>query len=69
MAYASQVGGLWLTRSVGEEIIIGEGEHEAVVVVEAASGGRAQLRILAGPSVRIQRAELRWTTTEKENTK
>ena len=69
MGYASQAGGLWLTRNVGEEIIIGEGEHEVVIVVEAASGGRAQLRILAGPQIKIQRAELRWSTTDKEVSK
>lgn len=66
MGYASKAGGLWLTRAVGEEIIIGEGENEIVIVVETASGGRAQLRILAGPNIKIQRAELRWTTTDKD---
>lgn len=66
MGYASQAGGLWLTRSVGEEIIIGEGENEVVIVVEAASGGRTQLRLLAGPHITIQRAELRWSTTDDQ---
>lgn len=66
MGYASQAGGLWLTRSAGEEIIIGEGENEVVIVIEAASGGRAQLRILAAAHVKIQRAELRWTTPRED---
>lgn len=61
-SYSSGAGGLRLTRCVGEEIIINEGEHETVVVVEAAAGGRAELRIIAGPNIKIQRAELRWTT-------
>lgn len=55
--YATPFGGLVINRRIGEEIVIGEGENEAVVVVEAASGGRVQLRIVAGDNVRIRRAE------------
>ncbi len=57
--YASEIGGLVLNRRVGEEIIIGEGPDETVIVVEAASGGRVQLRLVAPDHIRIQRAELK----------
>jgi sRNA-binding carbon storage regulator CsrA len=57
-SYGSDIGGLILNRKVGEELVIGEGANEAVIIVETASGGRTQLRILAGPSVIIKRAEI-----------
>ena len=59
MTYGPAFGGLYLNRKVGEELVIGEGEHECVICVEAAAGGRVSLRITAGPSVRIDRSEIR----------
>ena len=58
--YAPQRGGLVITRVVGEELIIGEGINECVIVVESAAGGRTQLRILADRSIPIHKAEVRW---------
>jgi sRNA-binding carbon storage regulator CsrA len=58
-AYGPSFGGLYLNRKVGEELVIGEGENECVICVEAAAGGRVSLRITAGPSVRIDRSEIR----------
>ena len=56
--YASDKGGLRITRSVGEELVIGQDNDEVVVVIEAAAGGRVQLRIVAAKHVKIMRAEL-----------
>ena len=65
MPYASGIGGLRITRCAGEEIVLGEGDNEVVVVVETASGGRAQIRVVAPPYVRIMRAELLGKENEK----
>ena len=65
-SYAPANGGLWMTRCVGEEIIIGEGDNEAVIVIESAAGGRVQLRVVAGANVPIVRAELRWSVRKGE---
>ena len=63
-------GGLVLFRSVGEEVVIQAGNHEVLVVVEAAGGGRAQLRFIAQPGVQIWRSEvLGRQNEEKENGK
>jgi len=59
MTYGPSFGGLYLNRKVGEELVIGEGENECVIMVEAAAGGRVSLRITAGPNVRIDRSEIR----------
>jgi len=59
MTYGPAFGGLYLNRKVGEELVIGEGENECVICVEAAAGGRVSLRITAGPNVRIDRSEIR----------
>ena len=56
--YASDKGGLRITRSVGEDLVIGQDNDEVVVVIEAAAGGRVQLRIVAQKHVKIMRAEL-----------
>ena len=50
--------GLVLTRKVGQEVVIGSGENEAIIVVEFASGGTARLRIVAAGNVVIRRPEL-----------
>lgn len=63
-------GGLVLFRRAGEEIVIRAGNYEALIVVEAAGGGRAQLRIIADSGVQIWRGEvLRRQDEEKENGK
>ena len=54
--YGPNIGGLTLTRRAGEEIILNQGtDSETVIVVEAAAGGRAQLRIIAPRHVTIDR--------------
>lgn len=63
-------GGLVLFRRVGEEIVIRTGNQEVLIVVEAAGGGRAQLRIIADSGVQIWRGEvLRRQDEEKEGGK
>lgn len=50
--------GLVLSRKVGQEVIIGTGDSEVVVIVEYASGSTARLRIIAGGNVPIRRPEI-----------
>ena len=64
--YGPNVGGPTLTRRAGEEIILNQGtDSETVIVVEAAAGGRAQLRIIAPRHVTIDRAETRFSPQER----
>lgn len=49
---------LVLSRKVGEEIVIGEGENRIVLVIVAINGNRVRLRIKAGDHIKILRGEL-----------
>lgn len=52
-------GGLLVTRSIGEEVVIEQGGRiVAVVQVKCLRRGRAQLRIRAGADVLVDRAEV-----------
>jgi len=64
-------GGLVLFRRAGEEIVIRAGNYEVLIVVQAAGGGRAQLRIIADSGVQIWRGEVlsQGNGEEKENGK
>lgn len=52
-----QVGGLVLSRGIGQKILIGDGE--IVITVEGVKpGGRTTLRIQAAKDIPVRRAEL-----------